>query len=83
MFRNSYDGKIYLSTFFDDFYHAVQSQIDYHMNIHQNKRENLLYNQIVEHAIQCNLLIQGFFSRPDIFEQVNQQSIFSYIHVYS
>jgi len=40
------------------------------MKIYENKQENLLYNQILEHAIQCNLLTQRFFPRPDIFQQV-------------
>lgn len=40
------------------------------MSSYENKRDNLLYNQILEHAIQCNLLIQRFFSRPDIFQEV-------------
>ena len=48
----------------------MQSQIDYHMKIYENKQENLLYNQIFEHAIQCNSLTQRFFPRPDIFQQV-------------
>lgn len=40
------------------------------MKIYENKQENLLYNQILEHAIQCNLLTQRFFPRPDVFQQV-------------
>jgi hypothetical protein len=40
------------------------------MKTHENKQKDWLYNQVLEHAIQCNLLIQRFFPRPDIFEQV-------------
>ena len=40
----------------------------------ENKQKNVLYNQILEHAIQCNLLTQRYFPRQDILEQVK------YIH---
>jgi hypothetical protein len=40
------------------------------MNTYENQQKNLLYNQILEHAIQCNLLIERYFPRLDIVEQV-------------
>ena len=40
------------------------------MQKYQNQQKNFLYNQILEHAIQCNLLIQRYFPRQDILEQV-------------
>ncbi|CAF4417932.1 unnamed protein product [Rotaria sp. Silwood2] len=60
----------YFSQFFEDFYHAITSQIDFHMKTYENQQKNFLYNQILEHAIQCNLLIQRYFPRQDILEQV-------------
>ncbi|CAF1376711.1 unnamed protein product, partial [Adineta steineri] len=68
--NNENDRKKYLSKFFDDFYQAVKLQIDFHMKIYENKQENLLYNQIIEHAIQCNSLVQRFFPRPEVFQQI-------------
>ncbi|CAF3873896.1 unnamed protein product, partial [Rotaria sp. Silwood1] len=40
------------------------------MKTYENQQNNILYNQILEHAIQCNLLIQRYFPRQDIFEQI-------------
>ncbi|CAF3813414.1 unnamed protein product, partial [Rotaria sp. Silwood1] len=60
----------YFSQFFEDCYHAIKSQIDFHMKTYENQQNNILYNQILEHAIQCNLLIQRYFPRQDIFEQI-------------
>jgi len=40
------------------------------MKTYENQQKNFLYNQILEHAIQCNLLIQRYFPRQDILEQV-------------
>jgi hypothetical protein len=42
-----------------------------HIKTYNNQQDDLLYNQILEHAIQCNLLIQRYFPRQDILEQVN------------
>jgi hypothetical protein len=64
------DRKKYFSQFFDDFYQAIKSQIDFHMKTYVNQQKNLLYNQIFEHAIQSNLLIQRYFPRQDLLEQV-------------
>ncbi|CAF1109225.1 unnamed protein product [Adineta steineri] len=68
--KDEHDRTKYLSQFFNDFYDAIKTQIDFHMKIFENKQENQLYNQILEHAIQCNLLVQRFFPRPDIFQQI-------------
>lgn len=48
----------------------MKSQIDFHMNIAENQQKNLLYNQVLEHAIQCNLLTQRYFPRLDIMSEV-------------
>jgi hypothetical protein len=42
------------------------------MHTYEHQQKNSLYNQIFEHAIQCNLLIQRYFPRQDILEQVKQ-----------
>ncbi|CAF1086333.1 unnamed protein product [Rotaria sp. Silwood1] len=62
----------YFTKFFDDFFDSMKNQIDYHMEQSCNKRATIdpLYDQIIEHAIQCNLLIQRYFPRKDILEQV-------------
>ncbi|UJR21418.1 hypothetical protein I4U23_024507 [Adineta vaga] len=54
------------------FYQALKIQIDFHMKIHEHKREDKLYNQVLEHAIQSNLLVQRFFPRSEIFDQVKE-----------
>lgn len=62
----------YLTKFFDDFYSSVQSQIDYHLAKNRSSTSNDdLSNEILEHAIQCNLLLKRYFPRDDILEQVN------------
>ncbi|CAF1208755.1 unnamed protein product [Adineta steineri] len=68
--KDENDRKKYLSKFFDDFYQAVKLQIDFHMKQNKSKQGNVLHNQIVEHAIQCNSLVQRFFPRPEVFEQI-------------
>jgi hypothetical protein len=40
------------------------------MKTYEYQQKNYLYNQILEHAIQSNLLIQRYFPRLDILEQV-------------
>ncbi|CAF1262624.1 unnamed protein product [Rotaria magnacalcarata] len=60
----------YFSQFFDDFYHAIKLQIDFHMKSQENQQKDILYNQILEHAIQSNLLTQRYFPRQDILEQI-------------
>ena len=60
----------YFTQFYDDFYQGIKSQIDYHMKSYENQQKHILYNQILEHAIQCNLLTQRYFPRKDLIEQV-------------
>ncbi|CAF1533025.1 unnamed protein product, partial [Rotaria sordida] len=60
----------YFSQVFEDFYHAIKSQIDFHLIKYEKQQKNFLYNQILEHAIQCNLLTQRYFPRQDILEQI-------------
>lgn len=64
------DRANYLSKFLDDFYTALVKQIDFHMQYHRLQLMNHLSNQILEHAIQCNLLLQRYFPRDDILNQV-------------
>ncbi len=40
------------------------------MKNYDKQQNNLLYNQIFEHAVQSNLLIQRYFPREDLLEQV-------------
>ncbi len=62
----------YFSRFFDEFFAAIKSQIDFHMEQYQIKqtKTSVLYDQVLEHAIQCNMLTQRYFPRQDILEQV-------------
>ncbi|CAF4269554.1 unnamed protein product, partial [Rotaria magnacalcarata] len=39
------------------------------MKSQENQQKDILYNQILEHAIQSNLLTQRYFPRQDILEQ--------------
>ena len=48
----------------------MKSQIDFHMKNYDKQQKNVLYNQIFEHAVQSNLLIQRYFPRDDLLEQV-------------
>lgn len=37
-----------------------------------SQKANVLYDEIVEHAIQGNILTQRYFPRTDILEQVSR-----------
>ena len=58
----------YLRKFQDDFYAALKRQIDYHMS--QAGPKDALYNEILEHAIQCRILNERYFPRDDIVDKI-------------
>ncbi|CAF1291712.1 unnamed protein product [Adineta ricciae] len=68
--KDDSDRTKYLNRFFEEFYQAVKAQVDLHLKIYERKRDDKLYNQVLEHAIQSNLLAERFFPRPEIFEQI-------------
>ncbi|CAF2634560.1 unnamed protein product [Rotaria sp. Silwood2] len=62
------DRADYLTKFQTDFYDVIKRQIDYYMTKVQAK--HVLYDEILEHAIQCRTLNEHFFSRDEILEKV-------------
>ncbi|CAF4754750.1 unnamed protein product [Rotaria sp. Silwood1] len=58
----------YLTKFQIDFYTVIKRQIDYYMTKIQAK--DVLYNEIFEHAIQCRMLNERYFSRDEILDKV-------------
>lgn len=58
----------YLNTFKNDFIQALKRQIDYHLC--QRRPKNVLFDEVLEHAIQCKSLQKQYFPRLDIMEQV-------------
>ncbi|CAF3603595.1 unnamed protein product [Rotaria sordida] len=59
----------YLADFKDDFYNAIKNQIDYHMK--QTRTKDSLYDEVVEHAIQCRMLNERYFPRDNILTQAS------------
>ncbi|CAF1169493.1 unnamed protein product [Rotaria sordida] len=59
----------YLADFKDDFYNAIKNQIDYHMK--QTRTKDILYDEVVEHAIQCRMLNERYFPRDNILAQAS------------
>ncbi|CAF1181407.1 unnamed protein product [Rotaria sordida] len=59
----------YLADFKDDFYNAIKNQIDYHMK--QTRTKDSLYDEVVEHAIQCRMLNERYFPRDNILAQAS------------
>ena len=62
-----------METFRNDFTAALTRQIDYHLS--QRGPKNALYDEVVEHAIQCKRLQKQYFPRPDIMDQVRVRSV--------
>ncbi len=58
----------YLAKFQTNFYTIIQQQIDYYMT--QIRTKNVLYDEILEHAIQCQILNERYFSRKEILDKV-------------
>lgn len=58
----------YLKKFEEDFFAVVKRQIDYHMAYVCKK--DALYDEILEHTIQCKILHERYFPRDDILEKV-------------
>ena len=58
----------YLENFQRDFYAVIKRQIDYHMA--QTQPKDSLYNEILEHSIQCQMLNERYFPRNDILTMV-------------
>lgn len=58
----------YLRKFQDDFYTVIKRQIDYHMS--QARPKDILYDEILEHSIQCRILAERYFPRDDILAKV-------------
>ncbi|CAF3802489.1 unnamed protein product [Rotaria sordida] len=58
----------YLVKFQTDFYTVIKRQIDYYMTKVQAK--DILYDEILEHAIQCRMLNERYCSRNEILEKV-------------
>lgn len=65
----------YLVKFQTDFYTVIKQQIDYYMK--QVRTKDVLYDEILEHAIQCRVLNERYFSRDEILEKVIIFYIFS------
>ncbi|CAF0944155.1 unnamed protein product [Didymodactylos carnosus] len=59
---------IYLIQFKDDFYTAIQRQIDYHMT--KTRTKEILYDEVLEHAIQCKTLNERYFPRDYLLAQI-------------
>ena len=62
----------YLTKFYEDFYSAIQSQIDFHLKSRENLPVEPVHNEILEHAMQCNQLIRRYFPREEILEKVKE-----------
>jgi hypothetical protein len=62
----------YLARFQEDFYNVVKRQIDYHMV--KVRPKDILYDEILEHSIQCRMLDERFCARDDILEKVKCSS---------
>ncbi|CAF4105784.1 unnamed protein product, partial [Adineta steineri] len=58
----------YLIKFQNDFYNVIKQQIDYYMT--QVRTKDVLYDEILEHAIQCQTLNERYFPRDEILEKV-------------
>ena len=59
----------YLAAFQDDFYTTVKRQIDYHMT--KARAKEILYDEVLEHAIQCKTLNARYFPRERLLAQVS------------
>ncbi|CAF4251319.1 unnamed protein product [Rotaria sp. Silwood2] len=58
----------YLVKFQNDFYTVIKRQIDYYIT--QIPAKDILYDEILEHAIQCRMLNKRYCSRDEILEKV-------------
>jgi hypothetical protein len=65
----------YLAKFQTDFYNVIKREIDYYMK--QIRKKDVLYDEILEHAIQCRILNERYFSRDEILEKVIMFDILS------
>lgn len=62
----------YLAQFQDDFYALVKRQIDSHIS--QVKSMNPLYDEILQHALQCQRLQERYFSREHLLQQIQRKN---------
>jgi hypothetical protein len=60
--------KEYLAKFQDDFFVAIKRQIDYHME--KARIKDILYDEILEHSIQCKMFNKRYCPRVDILTKV-------------
>lgn len=58
----------YMKTFKRQFADIIKQQIDYHLTRHQSK--DTLYNEVLEHSIQCKMLNKSYFPRKDAVDKV-------------
>ncbi|CAF1394225.1 unnamed protein product, partial [Didymodactylos carnosus] len=67
------DRETYMKKFLNDFETLVKNQIDYHVQHLKQKSlllTDLLYDEVMEHAIQCKQSVERFQERNDIMEKV-------------
>ncbi len=69
----------YLTKFQTNFYTVIKQQIDYYMK--QVRKKDVLYDEILEHAIQCRILNERYYSRNEIIEKVMIFLIDSHIFI--
>ncbi|CAF4038756.1 unnamed protein product [Rotaria magnacalcarata] len=66
--KDETNKNVYLTKFQEDFYNVLKNQIDYHMT--QTRPKDKLYEEVLEHSIQCKMLDERYCSRDDILEKV-------------
>jgi hypothetical protein len=64
------DRKIYMDKFKQDLTDAIKRQIDYHLT-GLIKSNSILYDEILEHAIQCKMLSERYCPRENVLKKVN------------
>ncbi|CAF3842914.1 unnamed protein product [Rotaria sordida] len=62
------DQDIYLTTFQENIFTAIKRQIDYHMA--QVRPKDILYEEVLENAIQCKMLNKRHFPCENILTKV-------------
>ncbi|CAF1181265.1 unnamed protein product [Rotaria sordida] len=62
------DQDIYLTTFQENIFTAIKRQIDYHMA--QVRPKDILYEEVLENAIQCQMLNKRHFPCENILTKV-------------
>jgi hypothetical protein len=68
-----------MKTFKRQFADVIKQQIDYYLMHYQlNDISNdkvVLYNEVLEHSIQCKMLNKSYYPRKDILDRVKSSSL--------